>query len=162
MPSMRPARGVMERLELVQGRVQGAQSEGAALTHLLGQRVTGALGPGQPGFVDLDLVEDLAGVLEAGQVVPMLMGGDQHVDPPAGGGLDVARHGLQALAAVLGAQENAAVDQHIAGAASAGAEGQQEAVAQAADAVHAHFDPTLGSLHLRGYRIGHRYASSGS
>ena len=87
-------------LPAVSGRlaaVDRCQLRLCLLELLRGPCVVGVLGPGEPDLAHLEAVEDLAGLEEARQVVPVLVGGDEQVEPAAGRLDHVAGDGREGL-----------------------------------------------------------------
>ena len=66
-------------------------------SQLLRQLVGGVFRPGQPEVVNPHALEDLASLNEARQVIPVLMGGYQQMNIPAGRRLDVCGNCLHDL-----------------------------------------------------------------
>lgn len=115
--------------------MDGLKLELVLALEILGRGIAGVLGPGHPDLSDVEGVENLGGVVEPGDVVPMFMGRHQGLKFALGFGGDAFRHPEDFLAAVRGAAQDAAVDENMVGAAIA-VKGEEEAIAQPL-AIHA-------------------------
>ena len=130
-------------------RTEGRRGLFPVVFQLLGNRVVGVFGPGQPEILDFDAVKHLPGVIKSGQVVGMLMSGHHEVEPMVGGRGDIRNHGLHSLPPiklVLGVgvlMMYATIDEHVAGATIFRPKGQQQAIAESG-VVQAHRDSRRG------------------
>ncbi len=142
---------------------QGGARGPPAVAQVLRQPGIRVLGPGHPELPQLDRFEDVPGLIlvERRDVIPMLVGDDQEVDPAAGGRLDILddaadpRHVARFGRAVV----DAAVDEHVErvtgppGMGFAPGESEQEAIAQPG-AIHADRDARRRRLHAAAARRG--------
>jgi hypothetical protein len=80
---------------------------------LAGEVVARLLGPGLPDLADPQVLQDVPGLQEAGDMVPMLVGDDQEIEPVLGDLDDVLRDRTHAGLGVARSRQHAEVDKHV-------------------------------------------------
>ena len=131
-------------------RLQGGRGDGLLQRHLQTElelvldssepcraRVARLLGPREPDLFDCHRLEYVFGVLEADEVIVVLMRANEHVDSAVRRHADVGGDVAHMLLLVRRLKEDAAIDQHVQRRVVLARKAEQEAVAQPA-AVHTH------------------------
>ena len=95
-------------------------------------RIFGVLGPRHPDLADLQAIsaEKVLRLGEAREMVPVLVGDDEDLDPTSGGLKNVLRYHPHFRLRLLGAKQDAEVDQHVDGLFVLAGECQEKAVPQ--------------------------------
>ncbi len=136
-------------LHVQRAEPQRREGLGAVAVQLPCEVVGGILGPRHPHLADGELLERLPRLNEAGDMVPVLVGGEQQIDLAAGRDDDVGHHLVHRGRCFRRAEYHAAIDHDEVLAARLRRQGDQEAIAQAV-AVHAHLRAVALACRARG------------